>query len=86
MELTIKIPEQISKSLKLPAKDREKYLLSQLSLLLYEEGVLSYGKARQLGHFTKWEFHEELGKRKIERHYDSENLNEDLKYAGYSSI
>jgi predicted HTH domain antitoxin len=86
MELTIKIPEQISKSLKLPAKDREKYLLSQLSLLLYEEGVLSFGKARQLGHFTKWEFHEELGKRKMERHYDLENINEDLKYAGYCGI
>lgn len=86
MELTIKIPEQISKSLKLPAKDREKYLLSHLAILLYEEGVLSFGKARQLGQFTKWEFHEELGKRKIERHYDVENLNKDLTYAGYSSL
>jgi predicted HTH domain antitoxin len=86
MELTIKIPEQISKSLKLPAKEREKYLLSHLSFLLYEEGVLSFGKARQLGQFTKWEFHQELGKRKIECHYDIENLNEDIEYAGYSSL
>jgi predicted HTH domain antitoxin len=86
MELTIKIPEHISKSLKLPPKDREKYLLSQLSLLLYKEGVLSFGKARQLGGFSKWEFHEELGKRAMDRHYDLDNLNEDLKYAGYSGI
>jgi predicted HTH domain antitoxin len=86
MELTIKIPEQIYNSLKLPAKDRESYLIKELALLLYEQGILSFGKARQFSKLTKWEFHEELGKNKIKRHYEEDNLIEDLNYAGYSSI
>ena len=51
-----------------------------LAISLYERGYLSFGKARQLSNMTKWDFHDELGRRKIERHYDSFALEEDVEY------
>ncbi|MBK9498576.1 MAG: UPF0175 family protein [Leptospiraceae bacterium] len=42
--------------------------------------ILSFGKSRELSGLSKWQFHEELGKRKIERHYDLVAFDEDLKY------
>jgi predicted HTH domain antitoxin len=55
--------------------DIDSYILKELSILLYEQSILSFGKARQLSKLTKWEFHNELGKRKIERHYEIKDLN-----------
>jgi predicted HTH domain antitoxin len=48
-------------------------------LRLYQKGMLSLGKARELAEMTKWEFHHLLGKEGIVRHYDVEELEEDLK-------
>ena len=46
---------------------------------LYEKGLLTFGKARELAQVSKWEFHFLLGREKIIRHYDLEELEEDLK-------
>ncbi len=80
MEINLKIPKNIYLALKLPEEEKEKMLLIELAVSLYERGILSFGKARELAKMSKWEFHEELGKRKIERHYDIECLEEDLYY------
>ncbi|MFP4021015.1 MAG: UPF0175 family protein [Halanaerobium sp.] len=42
--------------------------------------MLSFGKARELAGLSKWEFHNLLGERKIERHYSMEDLKEDIEY------
>jgi predicted HTH domain antitoxin len=60
--------------------DLESVLLLELSMSLYQRKILSFGKARELSGLSKWQFHEELGKRKIERHYDAVAFEEDLKY------
>ncbi len=78
MELNLKIPDDIYLALKLPEGHKEKILMIELAVSLYERGYLSFGKARQLSNLTKWEFHDELGRRKIERHYDINALEEDL--------
>ncbi len=57
-------------ALKIPEKEKEKTLLIELAVSLYQRGILSFGKARELAKMDKWEFHEELGKRNIARHYD----------------
>ncbi len=80
MELNIRIPRPIYRAMKLPEIQREKIILNELSFTLYERNILSFGKARELANMTKWEFHEELGKRKIERHYDIESFEEDFNY------
>ncbi len=81
MELTLHIPKEIDRALKIPGKSRENFLLKELAISLYREGILSFGKARQLANMSKWEFHDELGKRKIARHYTEEDFEEDLQYA-----
>ncbi len=54
--------------------------MEELALALYEEKILSFGKARELADMSKWEFHDLLNKRGIKRHYNKENLEEDIEY------
>lgn len=79
-KLTLEIPEEVQKALRLPPNDMERELRKELALALYQRGVLSLGKARQLAQMTRWEFEELLGDRKITRQYSEENLQEDIKY------
>jgi predicted HTH domain antitoxin len=80
MELTLKIPQEVFLALKLPDQDLEKALLLELSISLYQRNIMSFGKARELSCLSKWQFHDELGRRKIERHYDRDSFQEDLEY------
>lgn len=79
--ITLKIPEDIILSLKIPKDKIQEELLKELSIILYERHILSLGKARELARMNKWEFQEELGKRKIPRHYTEKELKEDIKFA-----
>jgi predicted HTH domain antitoxin len=80
MELNLRIPMDVYLALKLPEEEIEKVLLIELAVSLYQRGILSFGKARELARMSKWEFHEELGRRKILRHYDWDCFEEDLEY------
>lgn len=75
---SISIDEDILDAIKLPKQDREKMLKLELALALYQRGVISLGKARKLAEMGKWEFIDELKKRKIERHYTERDLEEDI--------
>ena len=75
------IPEDVLASIKIPRDDLEKVLKLELATALYRRGIISFGKARKLAGVSKWEFLEELGKRKIERHYTEKELEEDLAFA-----
>ena len=77
----IEIPADVVVSLKLPADGLEARLTEELALYLYREGLLSFGKARTLAQLSKWEFAERLGKRRITRHYTSDCLEEDIRFA-----
>jgi predicted HTH domain antitoxin len=79
--VTLKIPGDIILSLKIPKDKIQEELLKELSIILYERHILSLGKARELARMSKWEFQEELGKRKIPRHYTEKELKEDMKFA-----
>ena len=57
-------------------------VLIELSVSTYSQGLLSFGKARELARIGKYEFSKLLGKRGITRHYGSEELEDDLTYAG----
>jgi len=77
----LEIPEDIILSLKIPKDKVQEELLKELAIILYERHILSFGKARELSKMGKWEFLEELGKRKIQRHYTDKDLEEDIKFA-----
>jgi len=77
-KLDIEIPEELSRSLKIPKKEIPERLKRELSLRLYEKRLLSFGKAREMAGMNKWEFHNLLGKEKIPRNYDVDELQKDL--------
>lgn len=82
METKIVIPDSILQAMRLPEERIQTELLKELSLSLYEQGILSFGKARELAQLGKYEFGKLLGERKIPRHYSDEELEDDLSYAG----
>ena len=80
MNLNINIPDDVWQSMKLPEGDKHGHLLLELAIVLYQRNILSFGKARELAKLSKWEFDEQLGKRKIDRHYSQDDLTNDVTY------
>jgi len=79
---TLKIPDEVIDSLRVPPDEVEAELYKELALALYQRGMLSSGKATALSGLTRQQFEDLLGQRKIKRHYGEADLEEDLKYAG----
>jgi predicted HTH domain antitoxin len=78
----IEIEDDIYDALRVPEAERDAAVKTELSVSLYDRGILSFGKARDLAGLSKREFHQLLGDREIERHYTAEELDEDVEYAG----
>ena len=83
--ISLNIPEDIILSLKIPKDKIHEELLKELAITLYERHILSFGKSRELAKMSKWEFHDELGRRKTPRHYSEKDLEEDIKFARETS-
>ncbi len=81
MEIKIDIPESVAQAIRLPEHRIEHDIRIELALSLYQQEILSFGKARELAGLGKYEFGKLLGDRKITRHYGKEELQQDLKYA-----
>ncbi len=81
MELRLRLPDDIALGLKIPADRLEIEILKEVSFALYAGGKASLGVARRISGLGKREFLEELGKRKIPRHYSEKDLDSDLDYA-----
>lgn len=80
--LRIDIPEDVVSSLKIPKSEIDRILKLDLAIALYEGGAISLGKARKLAGMDEHEFIiQELGKRRIERHYTEKELKEDIEFA-----
>jgi len=81
MSLTLSIPESIDGALRLPEPEKEPRLRLELAFGLYTQGILPFGKARDLAGMGKREFGLMLGERGIARHYGEDDLDADLSYA-----
>ena len=53
-------------------------LRRELGISLFQQGKLSFGKARELADMTVWAFQQLLGSRGIPVHYDLRDYEEDL--------
>jgi len=53
-------------------------LKRELAVYLFQQGRLSFGKAREMSDMTPWAFQQLLGGRGIRVHYDLEDYEEDL--------
>jgi predicted HTH domain antitoxin len=81
MTILIEIPDSVARAMRIPPKDQQRQLKTELALSLYAQGVLSFGKAAELADMTKLEFGLLLGKRNIPRQYDETDLQDDIAYA-----
>jgi predicted HTH domain antitoxin len=81
--MQLSIPDSIVQSIRLPEKRIESELLKELALNLYQQELLSFGKARELANMGHYEFSKLLEERGICRHYSQQELEEDLNYARY---
>jgi len=81
MTLQLEIPDSVARAMRLPAINQRKQLLVELAVALYTQGILSFGKARELARMGKAEFGILLGERNLTRHYSEEELKDDLTYA-----
>lgn len=77
-KIIIEIPDQVAEALRLPPREASARILQELAVRLYEKGILTYGKARELVGLTWWEFHEMLAREGIPHSYDREELEADL--------
>lgn len=76
--LVIEIPQSIIRSVKIPPGEINERVKQELAIRLYEQGILTFGKARELAGMLKWDFHNLLGKKRIIRKYDMEELERDM--------
>lgn len=81
MTIHLEIPDTVAEAMRLPGGELQQRLLIELAVSLYAQGILSFGKARQLCGMSKFEFGLLLGKRGVPRHYFHEDLRDDLTYA-----
>ena len=80
-DMSIKIPGEIKRALKISEKELGARLRLELAVHLYEEWLLSFGKAAEFSEMSRLTFAEVLSKRQIVRHYTEEDLEEDIAFA-----
>jgi len=73
-KVLIEIPGEILHSTRMTPED----LKRELAIHLFQQGKLSFGKAREMAGMTVWKFQQLLGSREIPVHYGPEDYNEDL--------
>ena len=78
-KMSLEIPGDLVDALRVPPEEHEARLRQELAIRLYQKGLLSFGKARELAGMSKWQFHFLLGEEGIIRRYDMEDLEDDLK-------
>ena len=81
MSVLLEIPDQVARAIRLPTKDQHQSLMTELAIALYGQGILSFGKARELTELNRVEFGLLLGRRNIPRHYTEQDLEADISYA-----
>ena len=70
----IQAPKEALEATQMPNNE----LLLELALALYAQHRLSLGKARELAGLSLWEFRQWLATRRIEAHYNTDDLQDDL--------
>lgn len=79
--MKLEVPDSIVQGMRLPEPEVNQRLLRELAVALYAQQILSFGKARQLAGLDHAGFGHLLAERQIPRHYDAEDLKQDLAYA-----
>lgn len=78
MNIRLEFDEELLDALRIPPEEQESRLRRELALRVYEKGLLSLGKAREMAGMNKWEFLLLLSREGIPRQYDKKELDRDL--------
>jgi predicted HTH domain antitoxin len=78
MSVRLELDDEIRDALRIPPEEQEGRLRRELALRLYEKGLLSLGKARQVAGMEKWDFLLLTAQEGIDRQYDKDELDRDL--------
>jgi len=76
--ISIEIPREVIHATRMTPQE----LKRELSVYLFQQGKLSFGKAREMAGMTVWAFQQLLGSREIPIHYNVEDYEEDLNTLG----
>ncbi len=71
--IAIEIPREIIHATRMTPEE----LRRELAIYLFQQGKLSFGKAREMAGMTVWVFQQLLGSRGIPIHYDLEDYEAD---------
>ena len=82
MSMTLEVPDDIQRAMRVPEPERQTRLLIELACALYQREILSFGKAAELSRLSQFRFGQALVERGIARLYSDEDIAEDLAYAG----
>jgi len=72
--VSIVIPREVVHATRMTPEELRK----ELAIHLFQQGKLSFGKAREMAGMSVWEFLQLLGSRGIPVHYDVREYEEDL--------
>jgi predicted HTH domain antitoxin len=78
MSIRVELNDEIRDALRIPPEEQEGRLRKELALRLYEKGLLSLRKARQVAGMEKWDFLFLLAQEGICRQYDKNEVDRDL--------
>jgi predicted HTH domain antitoxin len=70
---TIEIPPEVIHATRMSPQEMK----LELALTLFQQGKISFGKAREMTGMTVWAFQQLLGSRNIPVHYDVQDYLED---------
>ena len=78
MAVQLEIPDSVAQAIRLPEDRLQNGLLEELAVALYQHGLLSFGKARELTRQDARGFSTLLAERGVTRHYSHEELSDGL--------
>jgi predicted HTH domain antitoxin len=81
MSMVLEIPDEAVEAMHLPPAEVEAELRKELAVALYARQLLSLGKSAEWAGVTRQEFESLLAQRRIERPYDSTEVERDLAWA-----
>ena len=73
--ISIEIPREVLHAARMTPRDMRR----ELAIYLFQQGRLSFGKAREMAGMTVWAFQQLLASREIPVHYDVKDYEEDLR-------
>jgi len=73
-KISIEIPSEVVHAARMTSQE----LRRELAISLFQQGRLSFGKAREMADMTIWAFQHLLASREISVHYDVDEYERDL--------